>query len=403
MKQLFGSLIFFITAFLIVSCQQQTQPSDALPKNQLMDIQISNDDYVKMLENKFQNLEFPINIEFDGAHYSGTIRPSGASSRIKSRWSYRIELNAGQSINGLQVFNLSAQISDSTMLATDVASYFYRQADFASFEHSHIFLRINGKDDGLKKMIEKVDEAFFDRRQLSVSELYKSGSRISFSFEQGDPNSLPQLSFDKDIPKDDNFNSVDQLYYALDSGVIRDAKNSIEQHLDIKQYLKYHAITSFINNKDAFENNFFLWKSTPTTPFKMIPWDFDWAFDRRTEDELYGSNAIIRIMLKDREMFEFYKLELENLVNNLDLQNDVFALMDEKSAEIKAAFNLDPFLNEVYDLDEQSTKLKNFLTQRKAFFIDELDDFYFDDDDDEDDDHDEHDEHGDDEHDDDDD
>jgi len=353
-------LLILITVICISSCNfNDYEPaSSSLPADQLMDITLDDESYIRLLENKRQDLEFAINIEYDNASYSGSIRPSGAASRLNSRWSYRIELDDGQSIKGLNVFNLSAQIYDPTFLATDVASYYYNQAGFPSFEHSHIFLRINGNDDGLKKMIEKVNVDFFEKRQLEVSELYKSGSNISFSFQTGDLNNLPQSSFDKKIPNDDNYQSLDQLYYALDSGKIRNETSSIDQHLDIEQYLRYHAVTTFINNLDAFENNFFLWKTTAVAPIKIIPWDFDWAFKRTGHAGLYGENAIIEIMLKDQQMFEYYKLELENLINNIDLEMDVFTIIDSKAKEIQAAYELDPFLSEIYDFEEEKEKLK---------------------------------------------
>ncbi|MCJ8314854.1 MAG: CotH kinase family protein [Saccharospirillaceae bacterium] len=373
------SLWLLLSVIFISSCDiKQSEPASSfLPKQQLMDITIDDEDYVQLLENKLQNLEFPISIQYNDGLYTGLLRSSGAASRINSRWSFRIQLNDAQTINELNVFNLSAQIFDPTLLATDVASYYYQQAGFPSFKHSHIFLRINGKDEGLKKMIEKVDVNFFEKRQLEVSELFKSGSQISFSFQTGNPDSLPQSSFDKKIPNNENYNTLDQLYYALDSKEIRNTTNSIEQNLDIKQYLKYHAITSFINNLDAFRNNFFLWKTNASAPIKIIPWDYDWAFKRTQSVGLYGHNAIIHIMLKDQEMFEFYKLELENLMTNVDLERDVFPIIDAKALEIKRAYELDPFLNEIYDFEEETNKLKIFITERKAFYIQQLNNFVY--------------------------
>ncbi|MCJ8315091.1 MAG: CotH kinase family protein [Saccharospirillaceae bacterium] len=369
--------IFLLFVILVSSCDLKTPASNGLPEAQLMDFFINDEDYIALLGNKRINKEFPVSIKYNNISYNGLIRSSGAASRQNSRWSYRITLNDGQNINGLKVFNLSAQIHDPSFLYTDVASFYYKQAGIPTFEHSHIFLRINGEDKGLKKMIEKIDIDFFEKRQLEVSELYKAGSKISFSFQSDDPNNLPQMSFDKKIPENDNFNTVDQLYYALDLQQIRVSQNSIEQHLDIEQYLKYHAITSFINSADAFENNFFLWKTSPKTPIKFIPWDFDYAFNRASYVGLYGDNAIIRIMLQDQQMFEFYKLELENLINNIDLAADVFSIIDRKALEIQNAYALDPFLGEIYELEQEVNKIKEFLTKREAFFIRALNDFVF--------------------------
>ena len=376
-------LCLILLSSILLSCNfDGAEPeSDALSKQLLMDITIAEEDYAILLGNKLQNLTFPVGIQYNNTSYSGVIRSSGSRSRFAYRWSYRLVLDAGQRINNMNVFNLSAQKHDPTMLVTNLASYYYKQAGFPSFEHNHIFLRINGKDVGLRQMIEITNADFFEKRQLNVYELFKPGSLISFSFVKGDPNSLPNLSYDKKIPKDDNFYSIERLYYALDSGIIRNTdratNNSVEQNLDIKQYLKYHAITSFINNHDAFTNNFFLWKATAMSPIKILPWDFDWAFNSRRDTKLYGSNAIIQLLLKDKEMFELYKLELESILINVDLEKDIFSIIDSKAKEIEAAYQLDPFLSEIYNFEEEQAKLKAFITKREAYFIRELNDFVY--------------------------
>ena len=97
----------------------------------------------------------------------GSLRPSGAGSRYFPRWSYRVELNENEFIENINIFNLSAQVHDPTMLHTTLVAELYRQAGFYVFDNFPVFVKINNEDKGLSQFIELVNEDFFSIKSNS--------------------------------------------------------------------------------------------------------------------------------------------------------------------------------------------------------------------------------------------
>jgi spore coat protein CotH len=373
-KSIISSL--FISVFLFYSCDLEpySQPSDDLTELPVLDVIVTHDNLVKLQSNKHINLEIPAQFKYKGENYSGGFRAAGARSRDFFRWSYRVRLDEDQYIEDNNVFNLSVQIHDETMLITTVVIALYQKIGFAMFKSKHAFLRINNKDVGLYPMFEKVDREFFKRRGLKLSELYKAGSQLTLSFNEA---GHPSLQFDKEYPNDDNFNTLINLYRAVDLTTVDNIDEILAPVLDIDLYLKYHAMTTVINNPDAFENNFFLWKDSPAAPLKILPWDFDLAFNKNRDVGLYGGNAIINKLLKNEHYFNQYKAELTDIVNNVYTEEFTYAVIDSAANHIREGYNLDPFLGGIYNFDDKVSEMKDYITNRRTFYLQELENFTF--------------------------
>ena len=375
MKKLILSTLLLIFA-LIPGCDLEpfTQPSDELSDLPLLDVILSEDNLLKLQANKNINLEVPALFEYKGKQYSGYFRPAGARSREFFRWSYRVRLEEGQFIEDNNIFNLSVQIHDVTMILSTVVSALYKQSGFPLFKSKHVFLRINGKDVGLYPMFEKVAPEFFKRRDLKLAEMYKAGSQLVFSFKDG---GYPALQFDKEFPDDDNFNTLIDLYRAVDLTTSDNVDDVLGPILDIDLYLRYHAMTSVINNPDAFRNNFFLWRENKSEPLKILPWDFDLSFNSNRNVGLYGHNDIIKKLLQNEGYFNQYKSELTQIVENIFTEDFTYPVIDSTASHIREGYNLDPFLGGVYNFDDKVSEMKEYITERRAFLVGELQKFNF--------------------------
>jgi len=378
----FSKWQIFVFSFFIflIGCENSVtnSPSSDLTQLPILDVRISPENKQTMLSNKTINTEFPAQIVYKNRMFDGWLRPSGARSRTFPRWSYRVRLpeteNIEKKIEGQFVFNLSAQVHDPTMVYTTIVTHLYKQAGFPTFKSKHAFLRLNKQDQGLYPMLEKIDQEFFDQRNLDVAELYKSGSQIRFTFDE---EFHPKLSFDKKVPNDDTYESIVELFNAIDTSAVSKIETSLSNFLDVDQYLDYHAITTLINNTDAFQNNFFLWKEKAGGPLKFVPWDFDLSFNRKKHVGLYGKNELIKKLLLNENMFELYKSKLHDYANTIFTEENIFPVIDSTAAVIKKGFEIDPYLGGIYDLDEEISDLKMFISNRRQFIIAELDSFIF--------------------------
>ena len=374
MKNLiFGVLIIFL--LILVGCNKDGlfNPSDALTDIPVLEFYVDQDSYLGMLANRTQNYFIPAKIFYKNNALQGSIRPSGAGSRYFPRWSYRVEMNENEVIENYNTFNLSAQVHDPTMLHTTLVSELYRQAGFYVFDNFHVFVKINNEDKGLYQFIELVNEDFFEYRSIPVYELYKGGFESKFSFE-GSYN--PQFHFDKKIPDDENYSNLFKLIHAVDTSNTNNIFNTLGKWLDLENYIKYHALTTLINNPDAFENNFYIMREQANSLYKFMPWDFDRCFERENNVGLYGNNAIIRKLFENDSTFNLYKQELEKMLNTIFTNENTSSIIDTYTDKIRHAYNIDDHLgNGIYNFEEEVQGLKNYISDRRQFFFDNLPNF----------------------------
>lgn len=365
---------YLLLIIIVLGCNKDGiyNPSDTLSKVPVIEFYVDNDSYLGMLANRTQNYNIPANIFYGDSKLGGKLRPSGAGSRYFPRWSYRVILNEDEYIDNYNSFNLSAQVHDPTMLNTTLVSELYRQARFYVFNNFHVFVKINNEDKGLYQFIELVNEDFFELHSIPVYELYKGGFESKFSFADS---YNPQFHFDKEIPDDDNYNNLFELIHAVDTCSTEGNKifSSLGKWLDIDNYIKYHALTTLINNPDAFQNNFFIMRESPGAPFKFVPWDFDRCFEKESNVGLYGRNEIINKLFQNDSTFKLYKAELENMLNTIFTVENTSHILDASSEKIREAYNIDPYLGDgVFDFDKEVQNLKDFIAERRQYFIDRL-------------------------------
>ncbi len=364
--------ITILIIFFLWSCGDPVNPYDSSKINTMpvIDFEIDSEDYNDLMENKLLDFYTPCLVDFKENVYKSTVRAMGAGSRYQAKWAYMVSLDEGR-IMGLDKFNLSSQAFDRTMLHSYLASGIYAMAGFHIFESNPVFLRINGKEKGLYPLLERIEPEFFSKRGLKVFELYKCKLGSKFTFEQ---RNNPQFEFVKKIPDDNNYNSLKEMIRARDTLEI-DNIFAINTFLDLDIYLNYHALTSILNNNDAFKNNFYLWKETPYEPFRLIPWDFDKCFSGNYNDPPAGFNELITKFLENEEVLNIYKQKLRAYLDSLFTEENLYPRIDSLAELIRDAYQIDPYLGDIYDFDYEISELKKFIRQRRAFLYSNIDSF----------------------------
>lgn len=364
-----------ILLLMIAGCENDAllNPSDEISSLPVMEFYIDDEDLLALRSNKANSLDVPVRVVYKNKSYLGMVQAQGAGSRLHPKWAYKIELYDGETIEGLSVFNLSAQVFDKTLLKTTLTSAIYKELGFPTFKSKHVFLKINNRDQGLYPIIERIEQPFFNRRNLPVAELFKLGFDSKFTFAE--PYN-PQFYFSKEIPDDENYNTLIEFIHALDTCRSDDIYSSLSRWLDVHNYLKYHAVTSLINNFDAFRNNFLLHRESGLSPFKIIPWDFDKSFFHKDEVGIYGENEIILKLFRNEQAVEEYKNNLKYLLSTLFTEEYIFPIIDSTASVIREGYNIDPYLGAGrYNFDEEISILKQYISGRRQFFINNIDSF----------------------------
>ncbi|MGD8779986.1 MAG: CotH kinase family protein [Ignavibacteria bacterium] len=365
--------IFFLPLIiLMISCNDVIlNPSEELTDVPVMEFVIDEYLYSKLLNGRLLDTEISIQLVFEEKLYEATLEASGAGSRYNPRWSYEIKLNEGSEIYGFSVFNLSSQNFDPTMLHTTLTSWYYSMLGMPTFKNTHVFLKINNEDKALLVMTEEVDEDYFERRNKDIYEVMKVEFGSKFTFEEGEFN--PQFHFDKEIPDDDNYNNLIEFINAVDTSGVENLDESLGKFLNLENYIKYHAATSILNNDDSFTNNFFLIKENPVLPYEVIPWDFDKSFSKLNDVEYGGENAIIKKLFRNKSTFNWYKQEIIEQLTNYYTEENLFPIIDSTANYINAAYGIDKYLKNCYNLDEEILFLKRYISERRRKLIERLD------------------------------
>ncbi len=355
----------------LVACDNNgpLSPSEEITSIPLMKLRIEPEDLNRLQAAKLTNLEVPAYLVYGGEKFNCLVRASGAGSRYHDKWGFKIIMQNGLTPEGYSEFNLSSQIFDPSALKTLISLRLYEEMGLLTHNVKHIFLVINEKDYGLYPMIERVEKDFFDRRALPVNELFKVKFGSSFSFNA---TNNPEFTFDKEMPRDNNYSSLNELIYAIDTSSAVSLEESLSKFLDLDNYLRYHAVTSVLNNIDAFTNNYFLYRKTHNSPFSIIPWDFDKAFSDQPTAPLWGDNEIIRKIFLNDELKEQYKEHLVYIIDNLFTADYLFPFIDENVSKIRQAYILDPWLGLRYDFDTEIEKIKDYIATRRLYIRDNL-------------------------------
>lgn len=365
--------IALLCLFVLAACET-VDDSTYIPETgpvPVLDVWIPQEYYASLLANRWSNEKAPARIFVGEKSYSGTLEPQGAGSRYHARWSYKLQLDDGQRINGMNICNLSAQVFDRTMLRSKLANMIFEGLGFPSFNTAHVFLRINGADKGLLLQVERVEDEFFRRRGMPVHELIKAGFGARFSFSE---NMHLDKYFSLDIPESGNLNSLGEMIEALDAAPPDRIPEIVGRHLDITNYLRYHAAASILNHVDGFANNMLFYKSAPSAPYQVIPWDFDKLLADDADVGLAGDNDIIRALLRNDSCVAIYKREAKNMLASVIVPGQLFTRLDTYQAAIAAAWALDPKLGLAgFSLQGETDALKQHLIQRRDFFLQNID------------------------------
>ncbi len=361
--------IFILSlVMLLASCDtvSDTNPASELHDIAVLDSYIPQDRYVELLSNRWSDEEAPIDIFVSDQRYRGTVEPQGAGSRYHARWSFKLELGDGPLLHGLQVSNLSAQTFDNSRLRTLLAREVFAALGFPVFDFHPVFLKINGRNLGLYLQIERYERSWFDKRGVPVYELIKAGFGARFSFD--DDMHLAKY-FAKEIPDDDNLNNFGDFIHALDQADPARIFEEVSPWLDIPQYLRYHAASSVLNHVDGFTNNLFFYRESPSSPYSVIPWDFDKVMYEPNDVGLMGGNDIIWKLLQNDSCVTLYKQALWDIIDNVVVPARLFPVLDRFAERIAEAHALDPELGQSgIFLGSESNRLKSYLMERRDFF-----------------------------------
>lgn len=310
----------------------------------------------------------------------------GSNIRNFQKKSYHIAFHKPSTFRNAKEWHLNAEYKDPSFIRNKLSLDFFKDIGSLSPKSRYVFLKLNGKNEGLYLELESVDEYFLENQKLPKGSIFYA--------VDGDANFSLMSDLDQDIKKSLELGyerkcGEAQDEYALQELIIKinttpsvDFEKEIVKNINVEKYLCWLAGVVFTQNYDGFVHNYALYRNGETGLFEVIPWDYDatWGRDIHGEimDEKYvrieGFNTLTARILDVKAFRNQYK----NLL--VDILSNQFTL-EYMKPKIQEIYNLirpyvlqDPYVKDQIDLfDKEPEFISQYIEGRAKYISGQLD------------------------------
>jgi hypothetical protein len=224
-----------------------------------------------------------------GIRYKGNGTIMDASRTIKKSWKIELDYFGGtEKFLGLKTINLHCGVTDPTKCRETMAYGLYREAGVPAPRTTlaEVRLTVPGQYEkellGIYTMVENVGGAFLRAHFGNDAGLLMKPEGVRDLEHWGAywPAYKHRYAPKRDATDEESQRVIDfaRLIHQSDDA---DFSRDIAEYLDVDEYLRFLAVTSYIANSDSFfvlGHNYFLYLHPETGQFHFIPWDLDRAF-----------------------------------------------------------------------------------------------------------------------------
>lgn len=285
----------------------------------------------------------------DGQTYKNVgLRYKGGGSYLMSanrlKRNIKVDLDrylADQQFHGLKALNLNSGAADLTRLREALAFAVYRDAGVPTprTAYAEVTLTVPGKYEkellGMYTLIEQVDKNFLqDHFKNTNGVLMKPEVRFGnmqgpFAYVGETWDKYNEALKPKNEPSKKDADRIIAFLKLLNRGSDEELRKEVASYLDIDQFLRFLAVTSFLANLDSFftgGHNAYIYLNPETNKFVFIPWDLDLAFggffmfgqpDQQSEFSILrpypGEHKLVDRLLAIKEISDKYQVILKEL------------------------------------------------------------------------------------------
>jgi len=327
----------------------------------------------------------PAQMKADGKRLEVDLRYRGSHIRDFKKKSYQISFYKPQIFKGVKDIHVNAEYMDTSLLRNKLSFDFFSELGCLAPSSRHVFLKINGKAEGVYLEIESVDENFLKKRGLPEGAIFYA--------VDGDANFSLVSDLDKETKKSlflgyerkvgterDNF-CLEQLIYRINTIPNNEFEREIVHMVNVDQYLKWMAGVIMTQNYDGFVHNYSLYKNSETGLFEVIPWDYDATWGRDVNGKymsasyvrIEGFNTLTARLLYVDNFRKKYRNLLENSLKKLFTLDNLKPKIEALYNHIRPVICLDPYIKDKIDyFDREPEFIYSFIEKRNAFIKSEL-------------------------------
>lgn len=272
-------------------------------------ITIADNEWNWLNEHATDKIYVPANVVYDGESVQnvgvrykgnyGTLYPcfdsNGDRNNVCGKLAFKIDFNEyddNQRFRGLKKINLQSMSRDPTLMREALSYSLYRSVGIATPRTAYVRVEVNGENLGLFLALEAVDGTFTKKHFPDGGDgnLYKDGWPGSTS------NSFYERKLKTNENDDPSFERITRFGSELQSRGQSNFEDTLSKWTDLDKWLTFIATARVIDHWDGIfawycgssscsNHNFYMYESTTSDQFWMIPWDFDGALPSFTTHE----------------------------------------------------------------------------------------------------------------------
>ena len=265
------------------------------PQLPIWEMAIDPSDLEEIVDDPYERIKVPAVLTVDGTAYETEVRLHGGSSRGYPKKSFRFDLGPDLTLEDTHDhIILRAEWNDKAMLRNFLGLEVFRNATWIPASEAEIVhFRINNRYYGAMWHVERIGGDFLRLRGLNntTASMYEADPPSSCWTPGGDLTPVDDLAtyqciYDHkqgDILYDDLIDLIENTLQLSDDAF----EDTINQVLDVNEYLLYMATMAVIQNHDHIKKNYFLYRDPGVEDDRWVvfPWDMELTFGHLWSEE----------------------------------------------------------------------------------------------------------------------
>ncbi|WP_342513014.1 CotH kinase family protein [Sporosarcina sp. FSL K6-1522] len=287
--------------------------------------------------------------------YAIGIAYRGSHIRDLRKKSYAVEFYKPSKYQQATAVHWNAEFKDPSLLRNKLSFDFFTDIGCLAPAARFVFLKINGKNEGLYLEIEAVDECFLANRKLPKGAVfYAVDGDANFSLMSDLRKEVKEslaLGYEQKCGTEQEHEYLQEFIYIINTVSREDFEAEIAKYVHVDQYLRWLAGVVLMQNFDGFVHNYALYRNGETGLFEVIPWDYDATWGRDVEGEVMeedylrieGFNTLTARLLDVRAFRGRYRELLEELLDSKFTVAYIEPKIQALHASIRPYIEKDPY------------------------------------------------------------
>ncbi len=237
---------------------------------------------------------FPVTVEEDGRTLRGRISVMGSFTRRFPKKSLLIRLPADQAWQGQTRIALDAMATDPSLMREWLAWRLVHDLGHPAPRVRYLRLYINGRFVGTFLHTEWLDPAVFERYGLGADGQFFHPRDQYFCGDLADPDPARlRHCWYKLSPRDRDYSPLAELARGILETPVDEFHRFVEANFDVDALLDWILLNVLTGNGDTYNKNYFLYRSTVSGKWTVVPWDYDLSFGRNWDPFLPFPGSIL--------------------------------------------------------------------------------------------------------------